>query len=198
LLVVLGGTAILPSAVLYLREVLGDEPQKYAGYQFALRFGFKAVAGLLLGWLITKTHPRAGVMATTGLCLAGLCWGLMASGKWYLVSFGILGGGELYYLYYQNYMVSCSPTSKVRRNLAYMSLLALPAASAPLLFGMISDHFGRRFSIIVAALLLALALLLVRFALPRRAPAVASDRKEPELQIVSSALLDGPCLDENA
>ena len=110
LLTIIGGTSILPSAVLYIREVLGEEPQKYVGYQFAMRFGLKMVAGLLLGWLITKTHPRAGLVATTFLCLAGLAWALVVPGKWYLVSFGILGGGELYYVYYQNYLISCSPT----------------------------------------------------------------------------------------
>ena len=84
------------------------------------------MAGLLLGWLLVRTHPRAGLTATTFLCLAGLVWALLVPGKWYLVSFGILGAGELYGVYYPNYLISCSPTSMVRRNLAYANLLALP------------------------------------------------------------------------
>ncbi len=91
LLTVLGATTILPSVVLYMKSVLGEAPQKYAGYQFAMRFAFKAAAGVVLGWMLAKTHPRAGLSTTTGLCLGGLIWALITPGKWYLLSFGILG-----------------------------------------------------------------------------------------------------------
>lgn len=167
LLVIFGGTMILPNVVLYMRESLGEEPQKYAGYQFALRFACKGAIGLLLGWMLVRTHPRVGLTATTTLCLAGLVCALLVSGKWYLLSFGILGAGELYYAYYQNYIISCSPTSMVRRNLAYAQLLALPVTLAPVLFGLISDYYGLRHSIALAAVILAIALILVQLALPR-------------------------------
>lgn len=167
LLVVLGGTTILPSVVLYMKEAIGEAPQKYAGYQFALRFAFKAAAGLLLGWMLVRTHARAGLTTTTSFCLIGLVWALLVPGKWYLVSFGILGAGELYCVYYQNYLISCSPPSMVRRNLAYANLLALPVSLAPILFGLISDNFGLRCSIGLAAALLAGTVLLVQLVLPR-------------------------------
>ena len=168
LLVIAGNSMILPNVVLYTGEVLGEEPQAYAGYQFALRFGFKVVAGLLLGWLLVRTHPRAGLTATTLLSLIGLAWALWMPGQWYLMTFGILGAGELYGVYYPNYLVSCSPASQVRRNLAYAQLLAMPVSVAPMIFGMISDNYGLRCSIETAALLLIGAILLVQFTLPRR------------------------------
>lgn len=168
LLVMAGNSMILPNVVLYTKEVLGEEPQLYAGYQFVLRFGFKMAAGLLLGWLLVRTHPRAGLTATTLLSLIGLAWALFVPGKWFLVSFGILGSGELYGVYYPNYIISCSPTSMVRRNLAYANLLALPVSLAPLMFGMLSDTYGLRCSIELAALLLAGTIIFVQLALPRR------------------------------
>ena len=175
LLVMLGSDMILPSVVLYTKQAISEDPQKYAGYQFALRFAFKVVAGLSLGWLLVRTHPRAGLAATTLLCLAGLVWALSVPGQWYLVSFGILGAGELYYVYYQNYLISCSPPSRVRRNLAYANLLALPVGFAPLLFGVISDDYGLRRSIELAAAMLVGTILLVQFALPRRPSIGPSD-----------------------
>jgi hypothetical protein len=167
LLTMLGNNTILPSVVLYTREAMGVEPQQYAGYQFVLEFAFKAVAGLLLGWMLTRTHPRAGLTATTSFCLAGVVWALLVPGTWYLVSFGLLGAGELYYVYYQNYLISCSPTSMVRRNLAYSQLLALPVGLTPVAFGVISDSYGLSCGIEVAAVLLAATIIFIQFALPR-------------------------------
>lgn len=168
LLLMIFGYAILPNVVLYTKEALGEPPQNYAGYQLALRFTFKATSGMLLGWMLVRTHQRAGLVTTTSFCLIGVLWALVVPGKWYLLSFGILGAGELYYVYYQNYLVSSSPPSKVRRNLAYASLLALPMTLAPVIYGLISDNYGLRVSIAVAAAVLACALLVVQLALPRR------------------------------
>ena len=181
LLMFLCSNGILPSVVLYTKDVLGEEPQKYAGYQLALRFGFKAVAGLLLGWMLVRTHPRAGLATTTLLCLAGLVWALLVHGSWFLVSFGILGAGELYYVYYQNYLISCSPTSMVRRNLAYASLLVLPVTLAPVMFGLISDTYGLRSSIKMAAVLLVGTIIFVQLALPRRPGVSQSNGDRPAL-----------------
>ena len=175
LLVMLGSTTVLPSVVLYTKEAVGEELQIFAGYQFALRFAFKVVAGLLLGWLLVRTHPRAGLLATTFLSLAGLVWALLVPGTCYLVSFGILGAGELYGVYYPNYLICCSPTSQVRRNLAYVQLLAWPVTLAPVVFGAISDSYGLRRSIELAAVLLAGAILVVQLALPRRPDITRSD-----------------------
>jgi hypothetical protein len=177
LLVMLGSTTILPSVVLYTKEAIGEEPQKYAGYQFVLRFAFKAVAGLLLGWMLARTHPRAGLLAVTILCFAGLIWALLVPGPWYLLSFGLLGAGEQYGVYYPNYLISCSPTARVRRNLAYSQLLAMPVTLGPVLFGVISDNCGLRCSIEVAAVLLFGTILLVQYALPRR-PAACLEKND--------------------
>ena len=81
MLVTLGATSILPSVVLYTKQAIGEEPQMYVGYQLALRFGFKMAAGLLLVWLLVRTHPRAGLTATVFLALAGLAWALLMPGK---------------------------------------------------------------------------------------------------------------------
>ncbi len=167
LLATLGSSGILSSIALYLREAIGDEPQKYTGYLFAMRFSFKAMIGLMLGWILVRTHPRMGLTVTTFLGLTGLVWGLLVSGKWYLLTFGLMGAGELYGIYYQNYLVSCSPTSMVRRNLAYASLLALPVTLGPIMFGLIADNYGLRCSLELAAVLLAVTVLLVQFTLPR-------------------------------
>lgn len=181
LLTMLGSDTVLPSVVLYTKEAIGEAPQKYAGYQFAMRFGFKVAAGFALGWMLVRTNPRAGLLTTTSLCLAGLIWALSVTGQWYLVSFGLLGAGELYYVYYTNYLTSSSPASQVRRNLAYANLLALPVAFAPVLFGVISDSYGLSFSIELAAVLLVGTLFLVYWTLPRR----------PNASPVDSALM-GP------
>ena len=133
------------------------------------------MTGLVLGWILVRTHPRLGLLATTFLGLAGLVWALLVPEKWYLLSFGMLGAGELYGIYYQNYLISCSPTSMVRRNLAYASLLALPVTFGPVMFGLISDNYGLRCSIKVAAVLLASTVLLVQFALPRWPSVPSSD-----------------------
>lgn len=182
LLMIVGNDTILPTVVLYTKNAMGESPEQYLGYQFALRFGFKAVVGLLLGWILTRTYPRVGLSVTTGLCLAGSAWALLAPGKWYLVCFGIFGAGELYYVYFQNYVVSCSPASRVRPNLAYISLLALPATFAPVAFGAISDACGLRSSVMVAAAALVVAMLLVQFVLPRRPITSASERPSSATQ----------------
>jgi hypothetical protein len=175
LLVLMGQDSIHPSVSLYTKEAIGEAAEKYVGFQFALRFSFKVVAGLLLGWLLVKTHPKAGLLATTSLCLLGLAWALSVSGRWYLVCFGILGAGELYYVYYQNYLISCSPKSMVRRNLAYANLLMLPSALAPIIYGAISDAVGLRSSILSAMALLLAVLVLVQCALPKRPAAAESE-----------------------
>jgi MFS family permease len=167
LLATLGSSMILPNVVLYTKQAIGEGPQVYAGYQFALRFGFKMVAGLLLGWLLAKTHPRAGLLATTSLSLLGLLWALVVPGPWFLVCFGILGAGELYDVYYSNYIITCSQKARVRRNLAYARLLVLPITLMPVVFGWISDNFGLKYSIEIAASLLLCTILLVQLTLPR-------------------------------
>src|SRR5436190_5620177 len=49
-ILVYAGNMIPSNMNLYAREALGDAPKNYAGLQNTLRFSFKVVAGLCLGW----------------------------------------------------------------------------------------------------------------------------------------------------
>jgi hypothetical protein len=139
------GNTIISNMNLYSEEALGEAPEKFAGLQNTFRFGFKAVAGVLLGWLLTKTNPKAGILATTTLFIAAMGWALTVTGKWYLVAFGIYGAGELIGVYAPNYILSSSRPRDMRRNMAIVTMLMLPAAPFGTFFGAIADHYGERF-----------------------------------------------------
>ena len=124
---------------LYSHEALGDSPEKYAGLQNMLRFGFKAIAGGILGWMLTRTNPRAGILATATICLASQVWAMLVTGPWYLATFVIFGAGELIGVYSPNYIVSASRTNDLRRNMAFATMLMVPAAPAGYLYGAIVD-----------------------------------------------------------
>lgn len=162
-----GGTMIMNNMSLYARETMGEAPEKYAGVQLALRFGFKCLMGFGLGWLVTKMHARASLLATTSICIAGIAWALFIPGKWYLLSFGLLGGGELFYVYYLNYIVSCSKPERMRENTAYTYMITVTIGIMPIVFGMVSDRYGLRASFMTAIGILVLALILVRSRLPK-------------------------------
>jgi len=177
MILVASGYNVLTNMSLFTKEALGEQPARYVGYQNALRFGFKIVAGLLLGWLLARTHPKAGMLVTGGFCLASVAWVSLVPGRWFLLSFGLMGAGELFGVYYPNYILSCSPKEKMRRNMAFTSMLNMPAGFAPLLFGFIADtvgaaadnkKFGFQVSFLVAAAFLIAALLVVQLMLPAR------------------------------
>jgi MFS family permease len=163
-----GGTMIMNNLSLYARETIGESAEKYAGLQLALRFGFKCLAGFALGWLVTKVHAKASLLATTVTCLAGVAWALVVPGKWYLLSFGLLGAGELFYVYYLNYIVGCSAPDRMRENTAYTNLIGTAVGFVPLLFGFVSDRYGLRSSFGGAIVILAAAMLIVGAGLPRQ------------------------------
>ena len=178
------GNTIPSNMNLYTSQVLGDLPQNYAGYQNTLRFSFKVVAGFLLGWLLTKTNPRAGILLTGSIFVAAQLWAIFATGTMYLVAFGIYGAGELVGVYAPNYILSASPPSRMRRNMAFVTMLMAPAAPTGYLFGAISDHirenditafgatdsttFGFQASFAVCACLISLGLILTLCLLPAR------------------------------
>lgn len=162
------GTMIMNNMSLYARETLGEAPEKYAGIQLALRFGFKSLMGFGLGWLVTRMHARASLMATTLICIAGIAWALFVPGKWYLLGFGLLGGGELFYVYYLNFIVSCSKPERMRENTAYTTLVTVTIGIMPILFGLLSDRYGLRASFVAAIGILVLALVLVQTRLPKQ------------------------------
>ena len=163
-----GGTMIMNNMSLYAREALGEAPEQYAGIQLALRFGFKSVMGFGLGWLVTKMYARASLIATTSICIAGIAWSLFVPGKWYLLGFGLLGGGELFYVYYLNYIVSCSKPERMRENTAYTNLITVTIGIMPIFFGLVSDRFGLRTSFVAAIAILVVALVLVQSRLPKQ------------------------------
>lgn len=162
------GTMIMNNMSLFARETLGEAPENYAGIQLALRFGSKCLMGFGLGWLVTRMHARASLTATTSICIAGIAWALFVPGRWYLLSFGLLGGGELFYVYYLNYIVGCSKPERIRQNTACTNLLTVTIGVMPIVFGLVSDRFGLRSSFVVAIGILVLALILVQSRLPKQ------------------------------
>jgi MFS family permease len=143
---IFSGYTIGANLTLYTPVALGESADKYVGYQLALRFTFKVLSGLFGGWLLTRTHPKAGLLTTASFGLSGVVWALASSGTWFLLSFGLLGAGELFGVYVTNYILCCSSQAKTRRNMGFASMMMLPAAPAGALFGAVSDYFGSRFS----------------------------------------------------
>lgn len=136
---VYAGNVIPSNMNLYAKEALGDLPEKYAGVQNILRFSFKVVAGALLGWILTRTNPRFGIVTTSSIFVLSQIWAMLVKGPWYLVASGIHGAGELVGVYAPNYIVSASRTNELRRNMAFVTMLMVPAAPAGYLYGAIVD-----------------------------------------------------------
>jgi hypothetical protein len=157
-LLVYASQLIMPNLTLFTSEAIDEPAEKYVGYQDGMRFAFKVVAGFFLGWLLTRTHPKAPLLLTTTLSLMGVVWALTVAGKWYLVSFGFLGAGELFYVYFSYYILFCSNKAHMRRNMAFLRMVSLPLALIPFVFGQIAESFGLRMSFMVAASLAAIAL----------------------------------------
>lgn len=134
------GNTIPSNMNLYVREILQLPPEEYAGFQNTLRFSFKVVAGLSLGWLLSRTNPRMGLLATSGIYALGPIWAIFARGKAYLIASGIHGAGELVGVYAPNYILSASRPGEIRRNMALATLLMAPAAPAGYLFGAIVER----------------------------------------------------------
>jgi hypothetical protein len=163
-----GGRAIMDNVSLHAKDVLGEASPDTVGVQNFLRFGFKAVAGVFLGYLLAKTNPKATLLATIGLLLLGMAWALTVPGWLYLLTVGWLGAGELFGAYFFNYISTASPKSQVRVNIAYVSLMSIVVGFASVMYGQISDNYGRIASFYVASGILIFALALVVFALPSR------------------------------
>jgi len=172
------GYNILTNISLYTMEATGRPAGDFLGYQSALRFGFKVFAGLFLGWLLAKTNPKACLLVTAGFCLASVLWALLAPKEWihlgsaevplFLLSFALMGAGELFGVYYPNYILSCSAKSRIRRNLALTSMLNMPSGFVALLYGAIADGFGLPASFMASIAILIVTLLLVQLGLPAR------------------------------
>lgn len=182
-ILVYAGNVIPSNMNLYSMEALGDLPEKYAGVQNMLRFSFKVCAGIALGWVLTRTNPKMGIIATASVFLTALIWAMFVTGPWYLVAFGIHGAGELVGVYAPNYIVSASRPDQLRRNMAFVTMLMVPAAPAGYLygaivdavkqsgwtaFGMNSTSLGFRLSFLVCGLLILSGITLAIALLPAR------------------------------
>lgn len=175
ILVYTGNTAA-SNLNLYTEEVLGLSPEHYAGKQNALRFGFKVAAGFLFGWLLTKSHPKAGLLTTASVYVASLGFAMVAAGDWYLLTLGIYGAGELFGVYAPNYILSASRQPDIRRNMAFVTMMMAPAAPTGYLLGVIADHYGQlygkatgfRISFAVCAAIMMIGIVLAVFRLPAR------------------------------
>jgi len=91
--------------------------------------------------MLTRTHPKAGLIMTACIFVVAQFWAIGAVGQIYLVAFGIYGAGELVGVYAPNYMLSATPKRKIRRTMALVTMLMVPAAPAGFLFGSIVDKF---------------------------------------------------------
>lgn len=161
------GNLIMANLALYTRDAIGEPPESYTGVQMALRFGCKSVFGFVLGWLLARFHPKTPALATTLTCIAGLTWAMWVPGKWYLFSFGLLGAGELFYVYYLNYIVGCAPEPRTREFTAYSNVLLAAVGFMPLMYGAISKAYDLRASFGVANAILIATLLVVWLLLPK-------------------------------
>lgn len=174
------GNVIPTNMNLYSKSVLQVDPAEYAGYQNLMRFSFKAVAGLALGFLLTKTNPRSGILVTGMLYVAALTWAMIASGKAYLLAFGIFGAGELIGVYAPNYMLSVCHESQMKRGQVLMNLLMGPVGQMGIIFGWIATALkpvgdsleakaiGFRMSFAVCILILITGIVMTLVALPKR------------------------------
>ncbi|MBI1916885.1 MAG: hypothetical protein HYS12_19430 [Planctomycetes bacterium] len=119
--------------------------EEHAGLHNTFRFACKAVAGLLFGWLLTRTHPKASLLATAVIFTASVVWALVVTGPWYHAAFLVYGAGELFGAYSPNYILSASRKGDIRRNMAIVTLLMAPAMLQAVLFGMIAEYGGKQF-----------------------------------------------------
>jgi MFS family permease len=168
------GNTITANMNLYTEYVLSENPESYVGYQNALRFFCKGIAGLSLGWLLTRSNPRVGILVTGMLFVASQLWALFVPGICYLFAFGIFGAGELVGVYAPNYILAASSPRHLRKNMAFVTMMMAPAAPAGYLFGAIATNSaldpaaGFRLSFLVCTGILVAGLVLAVVLLPKR------------------------------
>src|SRR5262245_1150598 len=73
------GFHILDNMTLYTRYALGEAPEQHTGNQHTVRYAFKILTGLLMGWLLTRTNARAVLLITASLGLTGVTWAFFSS-----------------------------------------------------------------------------------------------------------------------
>ncbi len=180
-LLVYCGNMVQNNMNIFTMESVGIAPEGLVGYQLALRFSFKILAGFLLGWLLIRTNPKVPLLVTVGLQIAGVLWVLLVPGYWFMLAFGFMGAGELFGVYYINYPVCCSPKSQVRRNIAFLSLISSMVGLSPILYGWISDTWNLRASFWTALAIMVFTTALVIIKLPALPKPRPEDLSEADL-----------------
>ncbi len=138
------GYQVIGNMTLYCGVLFGEDPAKSAGYQKAVLYTFKGGMGLTMGWVLTRTAPRAVVLLTATAGLAAVVVAIFAPASVYLFSFGLLGAGQLYGIYITNYILSGAPRALMRRYMAFTMITQMPAAPAGVLYGAVADFLGAR------------------------------------------------------
>ncbi len=179
-LLMYSGNMVQVNMSIFTQEAIGQPAENLAGYQLALRFSFKILAGFFLGWLLVRTNPKVPLLVTAGLLMLGVLWVLFAPGYWFLLAFGINGAGELFGVYYLNYPAQCSPRSQVRRNISFLMLISALVGLAPVGYGFISDNWGLRASFVAALALLIATTAMVFLKLPWRPQPRPQDMTEAD------------------
>ncbi len=123
----------------------------------------------------TPDCPLSRRQQTQNLVLYGVNVALvyLASPALYV---GIVGAGELWGVYFPNYILCCSAKSRMRRNMSFTSMLYMLTAFASYAFGAIADRYGLRTSFVVSLIVLGSTLLFVEVLLPARPQPREADR----------------------
>jgi hypothetical protein len=87
-------------------------------------------------------------------------------------------------MYYPNYILCCSPVSKMRLNMAFAGMLPMIGSPAAWVFGKISDHYqDYRPSFVLAMIIIAATVVLVVVALPAHPRPRREDMDESDLAL---------------
>lgn len=127
---------------LYTKEALGRDPKDFSGLIMALRFGFKCIAGYVLGVIAHRWGIRAPVIGTLLPLVGAMLWAWVIPGYSFLFTFALLGAAELGGLYFPGYVLAISPAEAGARNMSILSLATFIVGFAPALHGALTDKFG--------------------------------------------------------
>jgi hypothetical protein len=169
------GYQVVDNMTLYCGVLFKQDPAETAGYQKAVLFTFKVIMGVAMGWVLTWSAPRTAVLISASVGLMGVVFAIVATPSEFLLSFGLLGAGQLFGIYITNYILSCAPKALMRRYMALTMITMMPAAPSGVIYGAVSDFFGARgtkefgyrMSFTLAATLIAVGIALALL-LPRR------------------------------
>ncbi len=141
-ILIFNGYQVIDNMTLYCGLLRGQDPSETAGYQKAVLYMFKVSMGVTMGWVLTRAAPRTAVLGSACVGLSAVLFALVAPASVFLLSFGLLGAGQLHGVYITNYILSCAPRRLMRRYMAFTMITMLPAAPAGVVYGLISGTMG--------------------------------------------------------